>query len=167
MTLIELIATGGSGFIAAVGGPATVRFITTHLFKKSARAIEASVQIEKEREVTARHRLDLDVKLEGTTQQQVIELQQWMRLQLEKLQAVNDERDDLEDRCLAVIDQGTDLRVRLEAKDLAVSRLQLEVAQLQTRIVELTAQLEGSVNALARIEDENAYLRARGGTERF
>jgi chromosome segregation ATPase len=203
MNVVEVISVMGGAIATWAGGPPTVKYIIGKFFRKSEKeneaALAAAAQAVKEREVTARHRLDLDFQLKGTTQEQVEELQKWMRLQLEKLQSINDERgaiiarqeaeiqylrariteiekqreqvkqerDELESRCLLIIERGKALADRLEAKDIEVSRMQLRIIELEGKIAALTTQLEAAITALARVEDENTYLRARGRTEQM
>lgn len=205
MTPVELIAAVVSTATVAVGGPATFKLVVERFFKKSERGIDASVEIEKERQITARHALDLDVQLKGTTEQQVLILQAWTRDQLSRLSALNEERastigrqeaeikhltalveklsqereafrrerDDLEQRCNAVLDAGKALQARLEAKDGEVMRLTRALAKAQdsiaardATITQMTQRLDDEIAGRAALSAENERLRARDRTER-
>jgi chromosome segregation ATPase len=183
VTLTEVIMLAGgsvTGVAGAVGGPKLVRhvidrFLSTRAATAKATAEaarDAAIDAKREEEITARHRIDLDVKLEGTTQQQVYELQAWMRAQLEKVQAVSDHRGEqiatlkAENHALRVaVEQLKQERVRLiEERDTLEARVQQVIAQGRDLVSRLAARDLEVARLTVDLADERARRVARENT---
>lgn len=165
MTTVQIIGALFSVLIVALGGPPVVKLVIARFFKRSEKAIDATVEIAKQKEITQRHKLDLDVKLEGTTQKQVEILHEWMREQLVKLNEIN-----LEQAGVIGTQEAEIKHLRSEVERLAGERaafkLERDLLEAQCREVisqgkDLTARLEAKDAEVVSLRTELKQSRAR------
>ena len=156
MTTVQIIGALATVLVTALGGPPLVKFVVQRFFHGREKRIDADVELGREREVTARHKLDLDVKLEGTTQQQVYELQAWMRAQLETLQKID------RDRAQELADLRAENRaLRLKVEELIRERDQhkKERDELEVRVKSVIAQGQDLLDRLNARDREVSQLK--------
>jgi len=156
VTTVQIIGALATVLVTALGGPPLVKFVVQRFFHGREKRIDADVELGREREVTARHKLDLDVKLEGTTQQQVYELQAWMRAQLETLQKID------RDRAQELADLRAENRaLRLKVEELIRERDQhkKERDELEVRVKSVIAQGQDLLDRLNARDREVSQLK--------
>lgn len=165
MTPVELIASIGGTAVAVTGGPKLFRLVVAKFFHKQEKAVDATVEIAKQKEITERHKLDLDVKLTGTTQHQVLELQKWMREQLVKLNEINLEQAGVIGTQAAEIRHLNEEVAALKTERALLSKeraaFKSERDELDVRCREVVAQGRDLVLRLEAKDSEVTMLRTR------